>query len=316
VCNYLLRLGWGHGDEEIVSRERAIELFDLAGVGRSPSRFDLKKLENLNGHYIREADDARLAALVAPRVAALMGRDLSADDTALLARAMPGLKPRAKTLHEIADGSLFLFAQRPLVPDDKAMALLDANGIDLLVASAKALEPLRHPQALCADGHVHLRPGLHLDRQLRSGHHLHRRRRGRAAATAATRSSSWPSSRDFLEVCYLLLNGELPNAGPEEADNSKPRSPPHDGARADAPSSRGFRRDAHPMASCAAWSARCRPSITTRTDINDPSSANIAAIRLIAKMPTIAAMAYKYSVGQPFRVPRRTTCPTPATSCA
>jgi glutamyl-tRNA synthetase len=73
VCNYLLRLGWGHGDEEIVSRERAIELFDLAGVGRSPSRFDLKKLENLNGHYIREADDARLAALVAPRVAALMG---------------------------------------------------------------------------------------------------------------------------------------------------------------------------------------------------------------------------------------------------
>ncbi|MCH4150469.1 MAG: glutamate--tRNA ligase [Sphingobium sp.] len=142
VCNYLLRLGWGHGDEEIVSRERAIELFDLAGVGRSPSRFDLKKLENLNGHYIREADDARLAALVAPRVAALMGRDLSADDTALLARAMPGLKPRAKTLHEIADGSLFLFAQRPLVPDDKAMALLDANGIDLLVASAKALEPL------------------------------------------------------------------------------------------------------------------------------------------------------------------------------
>jgi glutamyl-tRNA synthetase len=151
VCNYLLRLGWGHGDEEIVSRERAIELFDLAGVGRSPSRFDLKKLENLNGHYIREADDARLAALVAPRVAALMGRDLSADDTALLARAMPGLKPRAKTLHEIADGSLFLFAQRPLVPDDKAMALLDANGIDQRRAAGH-----RHPQALCRHRHVHL----------------------------------------------------------------------------------------------------------------------------------------------------------------
>ncbi|MFO1260275.1 MAG: glutamate--tRNA ligase [Sphingomonadaceae bacterium] len=142
VCNYLLRLGWGHGDEEIISLARAVELFDLAGVGRSPSRFDLKKLENLNGHYIREADDARLAALVAPRVAALMGRDLSQDDVTLLVRAMPGLKPRAKTLDEIADGSLFLFAERPLVPDDKAMALLDVNGIDLLVAAIKALEPL------------------------------------------------------------------------------------------------------------------------------------------------------------------------------
>src|SRR3546814_16776233 len=70
VLNYLLRLGWGHGDEEIISSERAVELFDIAGVGRSPSRFDIKKLENLNGHYLREADDARLAALVAPRVRA------------------------------------------------------------------------------------------------------------------------------------------------------------------------------------------------------------------------------------------------------
>src|SRR5690606_23878530 len=68
VNNYLLRLGWGHGDDEIISREQAIEWFDLAGVGRSPSRFDIKKLENLNGHYIREADDARLAALAAGRM--------------------------------------------------------------------------------------------------------------------------------------------------------------------------------------------------------------------------------------------------------
>lgn len=140
VCNYLLRLGWGHGDEEIISRERAITLFDLAGVGRSPSRFDIKKLENLNGHYIREADDAHLAALVAPRVAALTGRELAKADTDLLTAAMAGLKPRAKTLNEIADGALFLFAQRPLVPDDKAMALLDTAGIDLVVTCARALE--------------------------------------------------------------------------------------------------------------------------------------------------------------------------------
>src|SRR3546814_5815673 len=66
--NYLLRLGWGHGDDEIISRAQAIEWFDLAGVGQSPSRFDLKKLENLNGHYIRETGDARLTDLVAGRL--------------------------------------------------------------------------------------------------------------------------------------------------------------------------------------------------------------------------------------------------------
>lgn len=142
VCNYLLRLGWGHGDEEIISRERAVELFDLAGVGRSPSRFDLKKLENLNGHYLREADDTRLAALVAPRVAALLGRELSPEEGDQLARAMPGLKPRAKSLHEIADGALFLFAARPLAFDEKALALLDADALTLLTKSAEALAPL------------------------------------------------------------------------------------------------------------------------------------------------------------------------------
>lgn len=139
VINYLLRLGWGHGDEEIIGRDRAVELFDLAGVGRSPARFDIRKLENLNGHYIREADDARLAALVAPRVAGLTGRPVGPEGEALLRRAMAALKPRAKTLNEIADGALFLFAQRPLVPDDKAMALLDAGGLDLISACARAL---------------------------------------------------------------------------------------------------------------------------------------------------------------------------------
>ena len=78
--NYLLRLGWGHGDAEIIDREDAIHWFDLAGVGKSPSRFDLKKLENLNGHYLREADDARLARLVAERI----GR---AGDAATIERA-------------------------------------------------------------------------------------------------------------------------------------------------------------------------------------------------------------------------------------
>jgi glutamyl-tRNA synthetase len=139
VGNYLLRLGWGHGDAEIISREQAIEWFDIGGVGRSPSRFDLKKLENLNGHYLREADDGRLAALAGPRVAALIGRALAPDEQALVVRAMPELKPRAKTLDEIAEGATFLFAARPLALDEKAIALLQGDALTLLGKTHDAL---------------------------------------------------------------------------------------------------------------------------------------------------------------------------------
>jgi glutamyl-tRNA synthetase len=132
VINYLLRLGWGHGDEEIISRDRAVALFDLPAVGRAPSRFDLKKLENLNGHYIREADDGRLAALAAPRIETLLGRPLVEDEAARLAAAMPALKPRAKSLVELTDGALFLFAERPLEITPEAGALLDEAALDLL----------------------------------------------------------------------------------------------------------------------------------------------------------------------------------------
>lgn len=120
LFNYLLRLGWGHGDREEISRAEAIELFDLGGVGKSPSRFDLKKLENLNGHYIRESDDAKLAMLVAPRIGGNV-------DIELLTQAIPVLKPRAKNLNELADGAGFLFAQRPLEMTEKAAQLLDPD---------------------------------------------------------------------------------------------------------------------------------------------------------------------------------------------
>lgn len=118
LFNYLLRLGWGHGDREEITRDEAVALFDLDGVGKSPSRFDLKKLENLNGHYLREADDARLAALVAARI----GENAN---EALLTRAMPVLKVRAKNLGEIVEGAGFLFATRPLDITEKAAQLLD-----------------------------------------------------------------------------------------------------------------------------------------------------------------------------------------------
>lgn len=138
VNNYLLRLGWGHGDDEIISREQAIEWFDLAGVGRSPSRFDLKKLENLNGHYIREADDARLAALVAERMPPLEA-EAAAQRRARLTAIMPALKPRAKTIIELADGAAFLFAVRPIPVDEAAAKLLDDAARTLLGAVADRL---------------------------------------------------------------------------------------------------------------------------------------------------------------------------------
>ena len=140
VLNYLLRLGWGYGDEETISRDRAIELFDIGGVGRSPSRFDVKKLENLNAHYLREADDARLAALVLPRVAERLATGLTEGAEKLLAQAMPSLKPRAKTLNEIAEGAEFLFKNCPLDFDEKALALLDDSARALLGKTADALD--------------------------------------------------------------------------------------------------------------------------------------------------------------------------------
>jgi glutamyl-tRNA synthetase len=136
VVNYLLRLGWGHGDDEIISRGQAIDWFDLDHVGKSPSRFDFKKLENLNGHYIREADDERLADLVAPRLG------LSAGQKPLLLEAMPELKTRANTLLELSEGARFLFAQRPLEIDEAAAALLTSEARGLLKAAHDKLAAL------------------------------------------------------------------------------------------------------------------------------------------------------------------------------
>jgi glutamyl-tRNA synthetase len=137
LSNYLLRLGWGHGDDEFISRDDAVRWFDLAHVGRSPSRFDIKKLENMNGHYIREADDARLAELAAARIGAL-----GQDKVALLTKAMPELKPRAKSVIELADGAAFLFAARPLDLDEKALALLQGSAAGLLARVHDALAAL------------------------------------------------------------------------------------------------------------------------------------------------------------------------------
>jgi len=133
--NYLLRLGWGHGDDEIIPTEQAIAWFDLDGVGRAPSRFDFAKLDNLNGHYLRQSDDARLAGEVAKRLGA-------AGDAAVLERVragMAGLKARAKTLKELAENAKFYAASRPLALDDKARAQMNADARAILAAARTEL---------------------------------------------------------------------------------------------------------------------------------------------------------------------------------
>ncbi|MGB5949083.1 MAG: glutamate--tRNA ligase [Parvibaculum sp.] len=135
--NYLARLGWSHGDDEIFSTEQAIEWFDLEHIGRSPSRFDFAKLENLNGHYIRQADDTRLAELTIELMQRVGGWASDGDNAgpafrAQFIAAMPGLKERAKTLIEIGKGAEFLRAARPIPLDDNARKLLNDEARALL----------------------------------------------------------------------------------------------------------------------------------------------------------------------------------------
>jgi len=135
--NYLVRLGWSHGDQEIFSTEEMIEKFDLPQIGRSPARFDFAKLENLNGHYVRQSADADLLAAIDRLLPHLAdGAALAAKLTPRLREqflaAMPSLKERAKTLIDLIDGANFLFANRPVPLDDKAKALLTAPAKALL----------------------------------------------------------------------------------------------------------------------------------------------------------------------------------------
>jgi glutamyl-tRNA synthetase len=127
--NYLVRLSWSHGDQEVFSTEEMIAAFDTKAIGRSAARFDFKKLENLNGLYMRAASPEELMDAIdallphipdGPAIAARLDRDMREK----LLTAMPGLKERAKTLVELVDGAGFLFAARPIVPDDKARGLL------------------------------------------------------------------------------------------------------------------------------------------------------------------------------------------------
>lgn len=138
--NYLLRLGWGHGDNEIISTAQAIEWFDLPGVGSSPSRFDTAKLDNLNGHYIREAEDHRLLGLILPLLERILNHILTVEQRELLAKALPQLKARAKNINELAESAVFLFHPAQIPLNEAAQKVLAGDAGQLLQKLLPSLE--------------------------------------------------------------------------------------------------------------------------------------------------------------------------------
>jgi glutamyl-tRNA synthetase len=139
LCNYLLRLGWGHGDVEVLDRDAAVRLFDLDGVGRAPSRMDYAKLTNLNGIYIRHGDDDRLTRETLDRLAHRRDLVLGGAAAARIRALMPELKQRAKTLVDLADAAAFLVYPVPLPMGPKAAAVLTPEARTILREVADAL---------------------------------------------------------------------------------------------------------------------------------------------------------------------------------
>jgi len=132
INNYLLRLGWSSEDKEFIDSDEALELFNIKAVGKSPSRFDFKKLESFNQHYMRKLSDESLMQNTLPFIANELGRNLSQNEEELFVKALPSLKDRAKTLLELAKISLFYFKNPPIELDEKAEQLLnDVNRVML-----------------------------------------------------------------------------------------------------------------------------------------------------------------------------------------
>ncbi|MBT5809085.1 MAG: glutamate--tRNA ligase, partial [Rhodospirillaceae bacterium] len=141
--NYLLRLGWSHGDDELISTEQAVAWFDLDGVGRSPSRMDFAKLESVNAHYIHQSDTDALVDLIIGHLTVSLGAPISDDARGRILAGLEGLRQRAKTLIELADAAV-IYVNRPVFPltNAKAARLLENDGRELVTESANALSKI------------------------------------------------------------------------------------------------------------------------------------------------------------------------------
>lgn len=145
--NYLVRLGWSHGDQEFFSTDEMIAAFGLETIGRSPARFDFAKLEHINGHYMRASSDEDLLSaieVILPDVGPERGwpSSFSPRLKANFLKAMPGLKERAKTLIELVDSAYYLYATLPLNFEPKAEALLADGGRERIAKLVPPLEAL------------------------------------------------------------------------------------------------------------------------------------------------------------------------------
>ena len=194
--NYLARLSWSHGDEEIFSTEQMVEWFDLDAIGKSAARFDFAKLENLNGHYIRHMDDDKLLMSFIdflPHVEGGPAMKARIDEAMMpkLLRALPGLKERAKTLVELKNGAQFLFATRPLPMDDKAQQIIRDGGAPVLAGVIPVLSQVANWQAQDIESAVK----LHAEAQgLKLG------KVAQPLRAALTGTSTSPGIFDVLEV--------------------------------------------------------------------------------------------------------------------
>ena len=142
IKNYLLRLGWSHGNDEIISMNQAVSWFDLASVGRAPSRFDIEKLNSLNSHYIKENTDKFLVDLIIPRIEFLLSKSITKCMKQRLLLGMPSLKQRANNINILAESALFYCQDLPLAFDDKASKFINKNSIKNLKSLGKLLQNL------------------------------------------------------------------------------------------------------------------------------------------------------------------------------
>ena len=194
--NYLVRLGWSHGDDETMSTEQMIAWFDLDAVGKSPARFDFAKLGDLNGQYIRQTRDKELIARIKATLPEMEGgaelaqRMTDAHWQALEA-SMPGLKERAKTLKDLVDGARYLFASRPLALDEKAAKLLDGETRGLLAAMLPQLTAVADWSAANIEAEV---------RRFAEGRDLKLGKIAQPLRAAATGSTISPPIFDVLQV--------------------------------------------------------------------------------------------------------------------
>ena len=189
--NYLLRLGWGHGDDEIIDTAQAIDWFDLDGVGPSPSRFDFAKLENLNGHYMRAAADDRLLDIILPKIEAQLGRSVDAAGKQRLLRGMAGLKQRARTLVELAHAAMIYVRPRPVQFDPKASAALTPEARRTLSANVAALHDVADWHAAALE---------QADRQFAERHGLKLGQVAQPKRAALTGSTTSPPIYEVMEI--------------------------------------------------------------------------------------------------------------------